>query len=117
MCQRDQTPNLADLENIAFQDTRFVFLNTAHIIFTLEDDLFRKRASDSQVKSLSARKAEGEGHSVDAVAQDPARMVLGLWFYRRGERYIDSIEALFASLLEEREENIMRNCIVTADRV
>lgn len=40
MCYYNQTHNLTEFENIAFQDTRFAFLNTVHILLTLDHELF-----------------------------------------------------------------------------
>lgn len=53
VCQRDQTANLTEFEDTAFQDTRY-FLNTAQIFLTLHDDSFATWALHSHLKSLSA---------------------------------------------------------------
>lgn len=83
--QRDQTPNLTELEHFAFKDTRSIFMHVLHLFLTLDDDLFGTRASDNQVKSLSARKVDKEGHSADAVADALSRIIFALRFRRRGE--------------------------------
>lgn len=54
-----------------------------YLLATLDDDLYRTRAADGQVKMLSSRKADKEGHSADAVADALFRVVLALRFRRR----------------------------------
>lgn len=44
---------------------------------------FVTRAADVQVKILSSKKAEKEGHSVDAVADALFRVLLGISLRRR----------------------------------
>lgn len=41
-----------------------------HKFATLDDDLSGTRAVDNQVKMLSSRKADREGHCSDAIADD-----------------------------------------------
>jgi hypothetical protein len=61
-CSRDQTQSLSEFEKAAFRSSCRLFLTPNHTYATLDDDLYETRATDNQVKSLSARKADREGH-------------------------------------------------------
>lgn len=52
---------------------------------TLEDNLFGKISAEYQVKSLSLRKADKEGHSNDNIADSDLQFVFDVRFRRRGE--------------------------------
>lgn len=116
MAQRDQTPNLTEFEQTAFKDTKDIFLHVVHLFLTLDDDLFGTRAADNQVKLLSSRKADKEGHSADAVADALSRIVFGLRFRRRGETQVDAVKALLSGIFEGKGEDSLNGCMVTADR-
>lgn len=116
MSQRDQTPNLSEFENMAFRETRRVFCHILHMFATVDDDLFGTRAADNQVKMLSARKADREGHSADAVADALSRVVMALRFRRRGESQVESVGKLLSTLLDGKGQEALNSCVVTADR-
>lgn len=56
-----------------------------YTLTTLDDDLIGRRAGENQVKTLSARKADLEGHNADAVADTFFRVTFMVPFRRRGE--------------------------------
>ena len=114
--QRDQTPSISEFERTAFRDTCKVFLTPVHMFVTMDDDLYGSRATDNQVKSLSSRKADREGHIADAVADAFFRVTLMVRFRRRGESQLTNVRSLIADLLESRGEQSMHGCIFTADR-
>ena len=62
-----------------------VFINPVHTLATLDDDLCGTRAGDNQVKSLSIRKADREGHTADAIVDALFRVKLIVRFRRRGK--------------------------------
>lgn len=78
--QRDQTRQLGEFE---FRQSRKVFFVPLYLLATLDDDLFGTRAADNQVKMLSSRKADREGHSADALADALFLVVFALRFRRR----------------------------------
>lgn len=88
--QRDQTSLLTTFEKTAFSVTCKVFLNPNHLFATLDDDLCGTRASDNQVKTLSARKADEERHTADAIADvlsgNFGSTVPATWGVTNGER-------------------------------
>lgn len=64
--QRDEMRQISQFENLAFREKRKIFLSTLQLLATLDEDLFRTRAADNQVKPLSNRKVDKEGHSGEA---------------------------------------------------
>ena len=82
--QRDKTPFLTQFEHTAFRVSCKLFLSPNHTFGTLDDDLYGTRAKDNQVKSLSARKADKEGHTAHAIADAIFRVNLMVRFSRRG---------------------------------
>lgn len=66
--QRDQTVPLSVFEMAAYSMSCRVFLSPSYTFATLDDDLYSIRASDNQVKTISARKTDKEGHYIDAIA-------------------------------------------------
>lgn len=77
--------NITEIKHFAFKDTHDIFMDVSNLFLTLADDLFGSRASDNQVKCVSNRKADREGHFADAVADALSCVVLALQFKRRGE--------------------------------
>lgn len=65
---RDQKNQLVEFGSLAFRDTRKVLFTPLQLLTTIDDDIFGSRAADSQVKAMSNRKADKEGHVADAVA-------------------------------------------------
>jgi hypothetical protein len=84
--QRDETQYLGNFEKTAYEMTRKVFLTPMQLFATLDDDLYGTEASDNQVKTLSLRKADREGHTADAIADALFRVTLAVRFRRRGEQ-------------------------------
>ncbi|PXF42597.1 hypothetical protein BWQ96_07692 [Gracilariopsis chorda] len=114
--QRDQTQQYSEFELLAFRTTQKIFFLTSNLLVTLDDDLFGTRACDNQVKTLSARKGDKEGHSADTVADALFRVLLTLRFWRQGEKNTDSVNNMLGSLLDGRSEEALNACHVTADR-
>ena len=78
-------------EQAAFRMTSKVSLRSIRTFVTSDDDLHGTRASDNQVKSLSLRKADREGHSADAIADALLRIILMVPFRRRGEKHAGNV--------------------------
>ena len=114
--QRDKTPLLTQFEQTAFRATRKAFVTPNHLLATLDDDLYGTRASDNQVKTLGNRKADKEGHTVDAIADALFRITLAIRFRRRGETQASNVKRLVESLLEGRGEQSVHGLVVTGDR-
>lgn len=74
---------------------------------TLDDDLFSTRAMNSQVNTISNRKADNEGHSADAVANAFLRVIIALRFRRRGESQEENVRTLFKKLVEGKGRNLL----------
>lgn len=53
-------------------------MGSAHFFSKPDNDLFGTRSVDNQVKKLSNRKADKEGHSADVVADALFCVVLGI---------------------------------------
>lgn len=92
--QRDQTKYLSTFEWSAFRMTSNIVLTPVHAFATLDDDLYGTRASDNQVKSLSARKSDREGHTADAIADGLFRVTLMIRSRHRGEGQSTNISNL-----------------------
>jgi hypothetical protein len=61
-CNRDQSSLLGEFDKASFRSSCKVFLAPNHTFATLDDDLCGTRAAENQVKTLSSRKADREGH-------------------------------------------------------
>lgn len=114
--QRDQTPLLSSFEETAFKMTAKIFMAPKHLFATLDDDLYGTRAADNQVKTLSARKADREGHVADSLADAFFRLTLALRFRRRGESQAQNVDSLLSNLLAVRGEKSLLGFVITADR-
>lgn len=80
------------------------FLHTPHLFATLDDDLFRTRSGDNQVKTVSDRKADKEEHGADEIADELSRVILSIRFRRRRDTKINAIRSLLSGLFQERRE-------------
>jgi hypothetical protein len=58
----------AEFEKASSRTGCRIFLTCNHTYATLDDDLYETRATNNQVKTLSARKADKEGHCADDIA-------------------------------------------------
>lgn len=76
---------LDDFELTAYRKSCKVFLSLSDTFTTLDDDLYGTRAHDNQVKTISVRKADKEGHTVDAIADIIFRVTLMARFRRHDE--------------------------------
>lgn len=103
--QRDATSRLDPFEKTAYHMSRNIFLTPAHTIVTLDDDLYGTRSKDNQVKTLSARKADREGHAADVVSDALFRLTYAVRFRRRGQSQSDNVEKLLDVLMEGRGGN------------
>jgi YqaJ-like viral recombinase domain len=115
-CSRDHTQSLSEFEKAAFRTSCRLFLTPNHTYATLDDDLYGTRASDNQVKSLSSRKADREGHCADALADALFRITFFVRFRRRGRTQSDNVNQLLSSILESRGEQSFHGFTITADR-
>jgi hypothetical protein len=114
-CSRDQTQLLSEFEKAALRNSCRLFLTPNHTYATL-DDLYGTRATDNQVKSLSARKADREGHCADALADALFRMTFFVRFRRRGHTQNENVTQLFNCVLERLGEHSLHGFSITADR-
>ena len=74
--QRDATQFMTEFERASFSIyKRLLYVPNSQFI-TLDDDLLGTRSKDNQVKCLSARKADREGHSADVIADGIFRITL-----------------------------------------
>lgn len=67
-----------------YASCRAIFFAPILTTFTLDDDLYVLRSKENQDKTLSARKAEKQGHIADVVCDALSRFTLGVRFRRRG---------------------------------
>ena len=93
-----------------------MFLVPAHLLATLDDDLYGTRASDNQVKALCSRKASKEGHSAGAIADALFRVTLAVRFRRRGESQFENVSKMLDLVFEGRGERSLHGFVLTADR-
>ena len=116
MSQRDLTPLLTQFEKTASRTTCKMFVPPIHTLATLDDDLYRTRASNNQVKTISSRKADREGHTADAIADALFRITSMMRFRRRGVSQSSNVSSLLDAVLEGGGEHSLHGFIVTADR-
>ena len=93
----------------------YSFLSPSHF-GTLDGDLYGTRASDNQVKTIRSRKADKEGHCVDALADALFRVTLMVRFRRRGESQASNVEKLVNTVVDARGEESLSEFVITADR-
>jgi hypothetical protein len=91
-------------------------LTPSHTYATLDDDLFGARTTDNQVKTLSARKADSEGHCADAIADALFKITFFVRFRRRGHTQTENVNQLLNCILESRGEQSFYGFTITADR-
>lgn len=96
--------------------TRKIFLSPVHTFATLDDDLYGTTARDNQVKTLSMRKADREGHTADAIADALFRLTIAVRFRRRGEPQFTNVSEFIRTLIEGRGEQCLHGLVITADR-
>lgn len=114
--QRDATQRLDTFERTAYEMSRNVCLIANHTTVTLDDDLYGTRARDNQVKTLSSRKADKEGHSADVLCDAFFRITLGVRFRRRGESQASNVEKLLDVFTSGHGEMSLRGIVASADR-
>lgn len=114
--QRDATQRLDNFERTAYEMSRNVCLSPNNTTVTLDDDLYGTRARDNQVKTLSARKADKEGHSADVICDAIFRITLGVRFRRRGETQATNVDRLLDVFVAGHGEISLRGIIASADR-
>ena len=107
---------IEQFEKSSYRMSCRVFFVSDHSMITLDDDLYGTRANDCQVKTLSARKADREGHCAIVVADALFRTTLGVRFLRRGEPQDVCVDKLLESLLADRGELNINKVVLTADR-
>ena len=99
--QRDSTVHMDLFETTVFRMSLSVFLHAQSSTITLDDDLFGSRARDNQVKNISTRKADKEGHCANALCDALFLVCLALRFRSRGEtnvsNYIKLVDVLSSS--------------------
>lgn len=114
--QRDATQLLNDFERQAWSVSKRLFYVLLVQLITLDDDLMGTRSRDNQVKMLSDRNADREGHSTDNVADALFRLTDVSRFRRCGEPQVTNVSRLLTSLMESHRELTQRGVILTADR-
>ena len=68
----------------------------------LEDDLYGTRSMDNQVKTLSARKADREGHCAEAIEDALFRITFFVRFRRKEHTQTENVNQLLNCVLEIR---------------
>jgi hypothetical protein len=115
-CSRDQTQSLTELEKAAYKTSCRILLTPIHTYSTLHDELYGARATDNQVKILSARKADREGHCADAIADALFGITWFVRFRRRGHKQTENVNQVLNCILESRGEQSFHGYTITADR-
>lgn len=113
--QRNKTQQLSLFVCSRFRQTCKVFLNPVYMFCTLNNDLY-VRAKDNQVKSLSARRADREWYTADAIASSPFRTTLMVRFRRREEKQTQNVQHLIECALEGLDEQSLHGILLTANR-
>ena len=90
--QRDLTLLLSDFEKVAIDLSLKIFFQPHFLVATLDDDFYRTRAQENQVKTLSARKADREGHQIHVLADALFPMMHAFRFYRKGKNNLKMLE-------------------------
>lgn len=115
--QRDATHKLDGFdEREAYEMSRNISLSPNHTTVNLDDELYGTRARDNQVKKLSNRKEDKEGHSADVICDAFFRITLGVRFRRRGENQARNVEQLLKSFTSGHGQLSLRRIIASADR-
>ena len=114
--QRDCTTQLQQFEQTLFRKSSQVFFVPDHIMVTLDDDLYGTRSRENQVKSISTRKADKEGHSAIAVCEALFRPTLAIRFCRRGEKQELTVNEVMRSLIGNCGQVSLKGMLLTADR-
>ena len=114
--QRDQTVMLGQFERDAFRMSARIFLAPNQTIISFDDDLMGTRAVDNQVKTISNRKADDEGHVTDVLAHALFRVVLQMRFRRRHDKLESCVSKIVANLMEVGRDISRQGMIVVADR-
>lgn len=84
MCSKGRYAKTWSFRRSEYKATRNVIMTEQCMFITLEDDLYGTGASDNQVKTLSARKADNNGHRADVICDALFWVTLGIRFRRRG---------------------------------
>ena len=100
--QRDQTVMLGQFERDAFRMSARIFLAPNHTIISLDDDLIGTRAADNQVKTIFNRKADGEVHVADVLADALFRVVMQMRFRQRHNKHESCVSEIVSNLLDVR---------------
>ena len=79
-----------------------MYLNPNHTFCTLDDDLIGTRSDDNPHKTVIARKADSEVHSMSAVADAFIRVILHARLARRGETKKLAVTKILCELLDNR---------------
>lgn len=114
--QRDSTQRLEGFERAGYDMSRNVCLSSNFTTVTVDDDLYGTRARDNQVKTLSNRKADKEGHSADVICEALFRITLGVRFRRRGESQSINVQKILEQFTSGYVELSMCGIVATADR-
>lgn len=91
-----------------------VFFHVFYFTLTLDDDIFGTRSDDYQVKALSNRTTDKEGHATDTIASLTC-VVFVLHFRRCGEGQLVGVKTLLNDLFDGNGTNAVISLIVTAD--
>lgn len=113
---RDATQRLDAFERTAYDFSWNVCLIAKHTTVTLDADLYGTRARDNQVKTLSSRKADKEGHSADVLCDTLFRITLGVRFRRRGDSQASNADKLLDVFNSGHGEISLRRIVASADR-
>lgn len=114
--ERDQTQLIGEFKKLAFQATRRIFFNPNHLLATLDDELYVTRARDNQLKTLSARKDDKEGHPADVLVDAFFCRTIAIRFRRCQQPQNVNVQRLLQDLLEGYGQTSLAVFIITGDR-
>lgn len=114
--QRDETQQFDQFEMTVFRTSRDVFFDPVFGLLTLDDDLYGTGVADNQLKTLSSRKVDREGHVAHALADELCRFTLALRFRRREQSQKKGVEELLDFKVRGHASQGLSGFIRTADR-
>lgn len=87
--------HLGEFESIEFRGAKNIVLVPLKPVLTLHDDMFGTSATENQVKSLSSRKADIEGHTADYITGEDFSVTSDLRFWRSVNKLVEAAKSPF----------------------
>lgn len=115
--QRNETQRLEFFEKLAWKIIQTIFLGPSSSFDAIDDYLYCTRSRDNQVETLSARKADKEGHIADAICNAQFYIRLRVRFTHREEGQKVKAKILLQYFTENRSDLSLSGLIATTDSV